>query len=116
MGWENPCHKPLLSSITSTELRKIILLASYMDGLGGYPPEVEMWSSIDEQLFTLVDRLRTTGYRHTLEAELRLMDIGGGPGEHDFAKILPRFREKGVVIVIDVDNGDCVHHSTARKA
>ena len=31
-----------------------------------------MWASIGEQLGGLVDRLRATGYRHTLEVELRL--------------------------------------------
>ena len=115
MDWENPCHKPLLSSITSIELRKVTLLASYMGGSGTSAPEVEMWSSIDEQLSTLVDRLRTMGYRCALEAELRLRDIGGDPGEY-FTKTLPRFREKGIVTVIDAANGGWVLHSSARMA
>jgi len=63
---------------------------------------------MDEQLCELVDRLRGTGYYHTLEVELRLgklgrrgSDRGDDPGECDFTEFLPRFREKGVVTILD---------------
>ena len=62
---------------------------------------MKAWTSIDEQLCGLVDRLNAMGYLHTLEAEVRLTVIGGyHTVEHDFAKLLPKFREKGVVTII----------------
>ena len=52
---------------------------------------------IDEELCALVDRLRVAGYRHTLEVELRLAKAESDPGEYNYAKFFPGFREKGVV-------------------
>ena len=55
----------------------------------------ESW--IEKQLCELVDRLRATGHRHTLEAELRFPHLNGDLSEGDFAGLLPEFREKGVL-------------------
>ena len=73
---------------------------------GIFAGQIEEWSSIDEQLCGLVDRLRAAGYHQTLEAELRPTEIEGDPRKFDFAKFLPGFREKGVVTVIDTVRGD----------
>ena len=76
----------------------------------------EAWASIDKELCELVDRLGATGYRHTLEAELRLTGIKGDRGEYDFAKFLPEFREKGAVTIVDVTwRGDQLLHSSAHN-
>jgi len=62
---------------------------------------MEEWNLIiDKQFCGLVDRLRVTGYSHTLEVELRLVEFGVDPGGYDFAEFLPKFREKGVVQVV----------------
>ena len=88
-------HAVILSSITSTELRKVIFAATHMDGWA-FAQETEAWTLVDKQLCGLVDRLRAMGYRHTLEVELRL---GRSPGKDGFTKFLPEFKEKGVVII-----------------
>jgi len=74
--------------------------------------EVEDWTLIDEQLYRLVDRLRTTGYHHTLEVELRLTHAGEFPVKHGFTKLLPVFREKGVVIITDAAHEGRVLYSS----
>ena len=62
---------------------------------------MEGWTLIDKQLCGLVDRLRAAGYRHTLEAELRLTGIRDDPGKYYFTEFLPEFREKGLVTITD---------------
>ena len=100
-------HRILLSSITSTELRKVVFRC--VGNWRGLVQRMERWSSIiDKQLCGLVDRLRVMGYCHTLEVEVRLMEIGGDPVKDDLTKFLPEFREKGVVIITD---GDWIHSS-----
>jgi len=63
---------------------------------------------MDNELCWLVDRLRGMGYYHTIEVELRLGKLGQSdiyhgddPGGYDFTQFLPRFREKGVVTILD---------------
>ena len=76
---------------------------------------MEAWALIDRDLCGLVDRLHRVGYRHTLEVELRLMKIGSEPGEYDFTKVLPDFREKGAVTIIDGAGGDQLLHSSTHN-
>ena len=73
-------HEVLLSSITSTELRKVIFLV-WNEGDWLFEQGMKAWILIDRQLCRLVDRLRPAGYRFTLEAELRLSDYD--PRRHD---------------------------------
>ena len=74
--------------------------------------DVEHWLVfIDKQLCRLVDRLSAMGYRHTLEAQGRVKTVGGR--EYDFTKILPEFREKGVVTVVDAGDNCRVLYSSA---
>lgn len=69
---------------------------------------------VDENLCDLVDRLRVLGYRHTLEVELRFHRVEVDPVEVGSLKFLPRFEEKGVVIITDaVDDGRRVYYSSA---
>jgi len=99
------------SSITSTELRKIIMRMGYMDGGGVFPRGMEMW--IDKQLCWLVDWLHAMGHRHTLEVELHFINTEGGLSKVDFARLLPGFMEKGAVTVIDGTRG--VLYSTRNR-
>lgn len=96
----SPIYEQLLSSVTSIELRKVIILMRWLCDLAGYPSLTEVWASIDKRLCDLVDRLRAMGHRYTLEAELRLIHSLGDLDKHDFTKVLPGFREKGIVTVI----------------
>ena len=104
-------HEALLSSITSTELRKITFSVWIMDDWRSFEVEMELWTVIDQQLCRLVDRLCATGYRFTLEAELQLMEIGDDPGKYDFTLFLPGFSEKGIVVVIDAVHDDRILYS-----
>ena len=112
MSWPGPAHRALLSSITSTELRKITFLVWHMYDWGVLANRAGL---IDNALCGLVDRLGATGYRRTLEVELRLMVTEDGLGGHDFAKFFPGFEEKGVVTVIDVFCDNRVLHSSVRS-
>ena len=110
----NSNHKVLLSSVTSTELRKVIF--QYGDDWGTMARHMGRWTSIiEKQLRELADRLRAIGYRHTLEVELRLMGVGGDQGEYDFTEFLRGFREKGDVVITDATHGDRVVHHSARN-
>ena len=109
------CHGVLLSSITSTELRKIIILTREKYNWRVFLRWVEPWPSVDKQLCEVVDRLRVMGHRHTLEVELRFVQVEGDPAEKDFTKVLPGFREKGVVTIIDDARGDLIYHSSTHN-
>lgn len=74
---------------------------------------MDRWAPIDKRLSGLVDRLRTTGYHHTLEVELRFARIGDEPGNIDLTKFMSEFREKGVVTITDAARGDRVFCSSA---
>jgi hypothetical protein len=108
-------HEILLSSITSTKLRKIVFSAEYMQDCRIFAQRMEAWAPIDKLLCELVDRLRETRYRHTLEVELRLTYMEDDPGEYDFIKFLPEFREKGIVTIKDAVHGDRVLHSSTHN-
>ena len=96
-------HEALLSSIASTELRKVIFQVRYTRDWGVLTERMDAWALVDQQLCRLVDRLHARGYRHTLEVELRLAKVGGDPGGYKFTKFLPEFREKGLVAIMLTD-------------
>jgi len=100
-GWSGYPYESLISSITSTELRKIIFPVSYVRDWRLFSREMNVWASADELLCELVARLGRTGYHHTLEVELRLIEAERGFSEHDvdLAKVLPEFRERGIVTI-----------------
>ena len=108
-------HEILFSSITSTELCKIIILTGQVYDWTGSLRRMELWAWIDTQLSELVDRLRAMGHSHTLEAELRFTRLEGNLSEYNFTKFLPQFREKGVLIVIDVAPGGGIIHSSTNN-
>ena len=99
-----------ISSITSTELRKIIFRVSYMTNYTAFARSMKDWPPVDELLCQLVDQLHATRPNHTLEVELRLTGIYGDTEGYNFNVFLPKFREKGVVTIVDVAHGDRVLH------
>ena len=105
----------LLSSITSTELRKVVILVNDLRYWIIFAWRMQEWDLIDKALCKLVDRLRAAGYCYTLEVELRFTRIGDGPRTYDFTKFLPGFRERGVVTIIVAVNGDRLLHSSAHN-
>ena len=109
MSLPNPFYEVLLPSITSTVLRKVVILATQAYDPGFF---VQRMALTDGQLCRVVDRLRAMGYRHTLEVELRFAKVECLPGKDDFTKVFPRFKEKGVVMVINHTCGDLVYRSS----
>jgi len=91
-------HEDLLSSITSTELRKIIFRVRHTLCWRPSPEVVDRWTRVDEQLCGLVTRLHVMGYCHTLEVDLRF-EIADGPEKHGSTDVLPKFKERGVVTI-----------------
>ena len=108
-------YAALLSSIISTELRKIFFVVCYTHTWRTFAQRMEGWVSVDKELCELVDRLRARGYHRTLVVELQLMTFGDDPGKYDFTRFLPEFREKGIVAIVDTAHGDRVLHSSARN-
>ena len=94
-------HEGLFSSITSTELRKIII-----QPLGNNLYQRVSWDPIDKQLCKIVDRLHATRQDHVeVEVELRFIWDRDDPIKVDFTKFLPGFGEKGVVTAIHTTRG-----------
>ena len=98
VSWPNSPNRTPPSSITSIELRGVIVSVQDTYNLGAVA-QTEVWASIDKELCGVVNLLSAVGYRHTLEAELRLRRIKGNYGKYDFTKFLPKFREKRVVTI-----------------
>ena len=70
---------------------------------------------VDEQLCRVVDRIHSMGCSRTLEVELRFTEYGSDVEKYGFAKILPEFREMGIVTIIDTTHADRVLHSSAQN-
>ena len=99
-----------ISSITSTNLRKIVLNflpTAPWQNITWDPLVGVQWSHFDDMLCALTDRLRLSGHQHILEVEFRMepMDLETGVDSPEF---LPRFREKGRVRVSQVYRGASV--------
>ncbi|KAF9645177.1 hypothetical protein BDM02DRAFT_3120599 [Thelephora ganbajun] len=85
----------LISSIASTNFRKLVFSRLQPNFLKN-----PCWMPFDDMICELVDRLQVSGYEHTLELELQAdsVELGG----EDF---LPKFKEKGLVRIIEVSSG-----------
>ena len=96
----------LIGSITSTNMQKIVF--AVWDGR--WNPTY--WLPLDRALSNLVDRLRVSGYEHTLELEFRLKP--GFPAVYPAVGLdvwFPRFEEKGWVTVLDPESGRTFYRS-----
>ena len=113
MDFPGSFHKVPLSSITSTELRKIIFSATNANHYWILSRRAEDWGLVDKQMCELVNQLSAMGYRRTLEAELRFINPTGNLEINDYTRFLPGFREKGVVTVVDVARGNRILHCSA---
>lgn len=102
MGQPREEEWSLISSITSTNFQKLIFAVPHLawDSYFNNP----CWIPFDDTICGLVDRLRRSGYNHTMEVELRgdIVKMGEVARSHEF---LPRFKEKGRVKVVEVSSG-----------
>ena len=101
----------VLSSTTSTELREVVIQAGRI-GYWWPPSRIELGAPADEQLCELVVRLSRMGHHHTLEAKLRFGFTENDVSRIDFTTFLPRFREKGIVTIVD-DTRNRILYSSA---
>ena len=69
-----------------------------------------LWWSLDIALSNLVDRLRASGYEHTLGLEFRLAFVEIDPGDDPDA-IFPCFRKKGRVSILEKTSGRIIYCS-----
>ncbi|KAF9783198.1 hypothetical protein BJ322DRAFT_140781 [Thelephora terrestris] len=99
LNWSSSVHEGLLSSIISTELRRVVFLASPIHDWNIFSQGMGVWSSIDVQLCELVARLGRAGRCHTLEVEFRLLKDGKSFPGHELSKLLAGFRDVGTVII-----------------
>lgn len=89
----------LIASITSTNLRKIVLVARYGFGARGSSIFKGYHERLDSCLCRVVDQLRGFGYNHRLDVVLLIEDVPRGE-DTGFGEFLPRFREQGRVKVV----------------
>ncbi|KAF9647254.1 hypothetical protein BDM02DRAFT_3117393 [Thelephora ganbajun] len=92
-------ERAFISSITSTNLRKLVFSRPQPNFM-----EDPCWTPFDDTICGLVDRLQASGYKYTLELELQADSVELGEEAHhkDF---LPKFKEKGLVRIIDFASG-----------
>ena len=62
------------------------------------------WISFDDMICGLVDRLRMSGNKHTLEVEFRAQFVNLDE-EEDHDKFLPKFKKKGRVRIVEIASG-----------
>ena len=99
----------LFSSITSTNLQRIVLPTRYGFERMGDPVFAPYYRSIDDCLCQLVGRLRRSGYKRRLEVVFRIKDVPDD--EQVFEEFLPRFREQGRVKIMQELGGRIVYSS-----
>lgn len=93
-------ERTLISSITSTNLRKLVLgIRSMRFGREDFPSFNSYFASLDDTLCGLINRLQMSGYKHTLEVEFRT-PIVELDEEVRHEKFLPKFKEKGRVRIM----------------
>ena len=87
-----------MRSITSTNIQKIVYEQ--------WPLSPLQSTSFDTALSNLVDRLRASGYKHTLGLELR-PGLGSVEVDSDMNlnDLFPRFTEKGRVVIREATDG-----------
>lgn len=95
-------EQTLISSITSTNFQRLILVAH--PSISNSDLDNAYWRPFDNTLCGLVDRLQSSGYKHTLEVELRA-DIVNIRGEVTHEKFLPKFKKKGRVRIVEISSG-----------
>lgn len=87
----------LLTSITSMDLQKITLSMQLLNEILPYSDFVSFCNTADDPLCQLVDQLRESGYKRTLEVGLETWRLVEREEGLNFGELLPKFREKGSV-------------------
>ena len=98
----------LFSSITSTNLRKIVLPLRYEFGMPLVSCFERYPQALDDCLYQLVQRLRRSGYKHRLELAFQTIEV---PDDEVFEEFLPKFREQGRVKLISEVDGRVFYSS-----
>ena len=97
----------LISTITSKNSRKILFTVFDPRNL-----RRQLWLPLDTTLSSLVDHLRVSGYQHVLDLELRsCLYVAKTVSEAGPDGFLPRFREKGRVIISEIEMGKILYCS-----
>ena len=96
----------VISSVTSINLRTIAFLPA-PGGFGSYTLVAQpyYWEPLDNVICGLVDKLCSLGYKHTLELEFLFESARFDP-DLDFAGLLPKFRERGRVRILNTSSGE----------
>ena len=102
-SWPKSDDVSLINTITSTNIRKIIFDQWSVSPRSGAP--------LDNALSDLVDRLRASGYEHTLELEFQPIKYAYIGFDVNLDKFFPRFIEKGRVTVVETTGGKLLHCS-----
>jgi len=98
----------LVSSITSTNIRKITFTKSF--ALQDYPVGDTYWKKLDSSLCQLVDQ---SGCEHQLEMKFQAYNVQCWMVE--FEEYLPKFHGKGRVTVVNQDSNMVVYCSDCAK-
>jgi len=94
-------EQTLISSITSKNLRKLTFTSWNSCLEWDFLSRDRCWVSLDDIICGLVDRLRMSGYKHTLEVELRAQFVDPD-GEGDYDGFLQKFKEKGRGKIVEI--------------
>lgn len=89
----------LIESITSTNLQKIVLPARHGITIKGDLASARYYEEVDDSLCILVERLRELGYKNRLDVVFCIEEVPDDD-EMGFREFLPRFRERGRVILL----------------
>ena len=98
----------MISSITSTNIRKVTFVQRPLKIIGNLPTYGVDWKNLDDPLCWLVDR---SGHKHVkVEVDFRFTEVGSMEvdkltGEFKVVRSLAKFREKGRIRVVWVDPG-----------
>ena len=96
-------ERGLISSITSTNFRKLVFKVRL---IGGSHLDDPCWTPLDSVLCGLVDRLQKSGSKNTLEVELQADCVElKADACLEREEFLSKFREKGRVSVVELTTG-----------
>lgn len=90
-------ERNLISSITSITFQTLVLVAH--PAIQNSDLRKPCWIDFDDMICGLVDRLQSSGYKNTLEVELRGDKVSTG-GEVSHGEFLPKFKKKGRVRIV----------------
>ena len=97
-------ERALISSITSTNLRKLTFTSWISHIEWDFLLHNPYWTPFDDVICELVDRLQKSGYKHTLEVVFRA-EFFNLNEEVDHDKFLPKFKRRGRVRIVEISSG-----------